>query len=327
MRNTASRIFAAALGLALTAFVTQAQAQQAGSWPSRPIRFIVGATAGGPTDVVARIVGAELTSTLGQPIIVDNRPGAGHQIGMTAMANADPDGYTFGVVTTPFVINPAVYKKMPYETKDLQPVSLLASSPLILVVHPSVPAKSVKELVDLAKAKPGELNMASAGNVTGPHLAGELFRSMAGIKVQHVAYRGGPQATTAVIRGEAHFFFDTPSGVMPHVESGAVRALAHTFPVPVAQLPKLPTVAETGFPGYEFHVWTGIVVPAAVPKEIVDRMEAALRKAVQVEAVSNRLVAAGFVPMGTSSKDFGTLIGKELAKWQTVVKEAGIAAQ
>lgn len=206
------RIAAATASIAVTSCV--ASAQSAGPWPDKPVRLIVGAAAGGPTDVVARIVANELSGALGQTFVVDNRPGAGHQIGMTAMANAEPDGYTFGVVTTPFVVNPAIYKKMPYETKDLQPVSLLASSPLVLVVHPAVAAKSVGELVALAKAKPGELNMASAGNVTGPHLAGELFRSMAGIKVQHVAYRGGPQATTAVIRGEAQLYFDTPSGVM-----------------------------------------------------------------------------------------------------------------
>lgn len=317
------RIAAATASIAVSSCV--ALAQSAGPWPDKPVRLIVGAAAGGPTDVVARIVANELSGALGQTFVVDNRPGAGHQIGMTAMANAEPDGYTFGVVTTPFVVNPAIYKKMPYETKDLQPVSLLASSPLVLVVHPAVPAKSVGGLVALAKAKPGELNMASAGNVTGPHLAGELFRSMAGIKVQHVAYRGGPQATTAVIRGEAQFYFDTPSGVMPHVESGAVRALAHTFPERIPQLPNLPTVAESGFPGFEFHVWTGIVAPAAVPKQIVLRLESELRKAVQREGARSRLTAAGFIPMGTSSSDFAALIEKELGKWKRVAQEAGIA--
>lgn len=304
-----------------------AQAQQPDAWPAKPIRFIVPAAAGGPTDVVARVVGNEISTVLGQPVVIDNRPGAGHQIGMTAMAAADPDGYTFGVVTTPYVINPAVYKKLPYETKSLQPVSLLASSPLVLVVHPSVAALSVKELVELARAKPGTLNMASPGNITGPHLAGELFRSMAGIQVQHVAYRGGPQATTALLRGEAHFYFDTPASAMPHVEAGAARALAHTFPEPVPQLPKLRSLAELGYAGYEFHVWTGIVAPVSTPKGIIERMEAALRKSVQAESVRSRLSGAGFIPMGTSSADFGALINRELLKWQKVVKDAGIAAQ
>lgn len=313
----------AALGMA----TVPSGAQNAALWPNKPIRFIVGAAAGGPTDVVGRIIASELSVSLGQSVVVDNRPGAGHQIGMTAMAIAEPDGYTFGVVTTPFVVNPAVYKKMPYETKDLRPVSLIASSPLVLVVHPSVAANSVGELVALAKAKPGELNMASAGNITGPHLAGELFRSAAGINVQHVAYRGGPQATTAIIRGESQFYFDTPSGVMPHVESGAVRALAHTFPERVSQLPNLPTVAESGFPGFEFHVWTGIVVPASVPADITERMERALRAAVQQQSVRSRLISAGFVPMGTSSQDFDKLVQSELSKWRRVVDEAGIVAQ
>jgi tripartite-type tricarboxylate transporter receptor subunit TctC len=326
MFTLAFRAASRALIIAVAMGMGGANAQTA-NWPNKSIRLIVGAAAGGPTDVVARIIANELSAALGQSVVVDNRPGAGHQIGMTAMANAEPDGYTFGIVTTPFVVNPAVYSKMPYETKALMPVSLICSSPLVLVVHPSVNASTPGELVALAKARPGELNMASAGNITGPHLAGELFRSMAGIKVQHVAYRGGPQATTATIRGEAHFYFDTPSGVRPHIESGAVKALAHTFPTRIPQMPALPTIAEAGFPGYEFHVWTGVVAPAAVPKDILVRFEVALREAAGREAVRMRLDAAGFIAMGTSAADFGALIDKELAKWQRVVKDAGITAQ
>jgi tripartite-type tricarboxylate transporter receptor subunit TctC len=224
-------------------------------------------------------------------------------------------------------VNPAVYKTLPYETKSLKAVSLLASSPLVLVVNPGVAANSVKELVALAKRKPGELNMATPGNLTGPHLAGALFNWMAGIKVVQVAYRGGPQATTAVIRGESQYYFDTPSGALPYVKSGAVRALAQTFSERVPQLPDLPTVAEEGFPGYEFNSWTGIVAPAGVPADIMARFETALRNAMKNETVRQRLIAAGFVPMGTSSKDFAALIAKDLEMWQKAVPQIGVQVQ
>lgn len=197
-----------------------ANAQSDVKWPTKSVRIIVPTAAGGPTDYTSRILADELTARLGQPFVIENRPGAGHQIGMAAVANADPDGYTLGAVSTPYVINPALYKKLPYDNNALKPIFLLTTSPLVLGVPSSLPVKSVQELVALAKAKPGELNMASPGNTTGPHLAGELFQSVSAIKLQHVPYRGGPQATTALIRGEAQVYFDTPTGIMPQVESG-----------------------------------------------------------------------------------------------------------
>ena len=249
------------------------------SWPGKPVRFIVPAAAGGPTDIVGRLVAAELSNTLGQQVWVDNRAGAGHLLGMAAGAAAEPDGYTFTVVTTPYVVMPWLQKKMPYETKDLQPVVWMTSSPFVLVVPNTLPAKSVQELVAIAKAKPGELNMASAGPTTGPHLTGELFRLAADIKVQHVAYRGGPQAETAIMRGEAAFLFDTPSGALTHIEAGGMRGLAVTSLKRMEKAPNIPTVAESGFPGFEADSWNGLVAPAGVPRAIVARMEAAVTEA------------------------------------------------
>ena len=317
----------AALGLALA--VAPAGAQQPVPWPSKAVRIIVPAAVGGPTDIVARLVANELGPALGpaQTVWVENRPGAGHLIGTAAAASAEPDGHTLAVVTTPHVVNPALRKKMPYETKDLQPVSWLTSSPLVLVVPSSLPVKSVQELVALARSKPGQLNLASAGNATGPHLAGELFRIAAGIKVQHVPYRGGPDATTAMLRGDSHIYFDTPSGAMPNVRSGALRALAMTFTKRSEILPDIPTVIETGFPGYEFDSWSGLVAPAAVPRAIVARLESEVQKILMRPEIKQRLSDIGFVPVGGPAQALGDLIARDLAKWDKVVKEAGLSAE
>jgi len=301
-------------------------AQPDALWPTKPVRIIVPTAAGGPTDYTSRILADELAARLGQPFVIENRPGAGHQIGMTAVANADPDGYTLGAVSTPYVINPAIYKKLPYDHKALKPVFLLTTSPLVLGVPSSLQAKSVKELVALAKSKPGELNMASPGNTTGPHLAGELFQSVSAIKLQHVPYRGGPQSTTALIRGEAQVYFDTPTGILPHVETGQVRALAQTSAKRVAQLGNMPTMAEAGFPGCEFDVYNGIVVPVGVPAPVVARIEAAIKAVAADPKVRDRLVAAGFAVVALPSAEFAALLSKEVSKWLKVVADRGISA-
>lgn len=297
------------------------------SWPNRTVRLIVPAAAGGPTDLVARVLADKLGSTLGQTFIVDNRAGAGHIIGTEAMARAAPDGYVFGLVTTPHVINPALQKKMPYDTqKDLEPVSWLTSLPLVLVVSPSSPAKSVHELVELARAKPGQLNFASAGTATGPHLAGELFKSRAGINIVHVPYKGGPQATTAVLTGEAMLYFDTPSGTLPHIKSGKLRALAVTTLTRSSAAPDVPTMAEAGFPGFEVNIWNGLVAPAGVPKDILARMHSELVKALAQPDVKARFAAVGFDVVGSTPEQFGAFIDRELVKWRKVVQDAGISA-
>jgi tripartite-type tricarboxylate transporter receptor subunit TctC len=301
-----------------------ASAQSDTSWPTRSVRIIVPTAAGGPTDYTSRILADELTTRLGQAFVIENRPGAGHQIGMAAVANADPDGYTLGAVSTPYVINPALYKKLPYDQNALKPIFLMTTSPLVLGVPSSLPVKSVQDLVALAKAKPGELNMASPGNTTGPHLAGELFQSVSGIKLQHVPYRGGPQSTTALIRGEAQVYFDTPTGIMPHVESGQVRALAQTSSARVPQLGNMPTLAEAGCVGCEFDVYNGFVAPAGVPAPLAARIEAAIKAVATDPKVRQRLEGDGFAVVAMPSRDFAAVLSKEVAKWQKVAAERGI---
>lgn len=319
------------IGAAAAAFISllsglPASAQSDVQWPTKSVRIIVPTAAGGPTDYTARVLADELTARLGQPFVIENRPGAGHQIGMTAVAGAEPDGYTLGAVSTPYVINPAIYPKLPYDMKALKPAFLLTTSPLVLGVPSSLPVKSVRELVALAKAKPGELNMASPGNTTGPHLAGELFQSVSGVKLQHVPYRGGPQSTTALIRGEAQVYFDTPTGIMPHAESGLVRALAQTSTSRVAQLGDMPTMAEAGFPGCEFDVYNGFVMPTGVPAPVAARIEAAIKAVASDAKVRDRLVNAGFAVVALPGAEFGGLLSVQVAKWKKVVADRGITA-
>ena len=319
------------IGAAATAFISllsglSANAQSDAQWPTRSVRIIVPTAAGGPTDYTARVLADELTARLGQPFVIENRPGAGHQIGMAAVASAEPDGYTLGAVSTPYVINPAIYPKLPYDMKALKPAFLLTTSPLVLGVPTSLPVKSVKELVALAQAKPGELNMASPGNTTGPHLAGELFQSVSGVKLQHVPYRGGPQSTTALVRGEAQVYFDTPTGIMPHAESGQVRALAQTSTTRVAQLGDMPTMAEAGFPGCEFDVYNGFVMPAGVPAPVAARIEAAMKGVASDPKVRDRLVNAGFAVVSLPGAEFAALLSVQVAKWKKVVADRGITA-
>jgi len=314
-------------GLSLAGFAANAQqasAQPDVKWPTKSVRIIVPTAAGGPTDYTARILADELTNRLGQAFVIENRPGAGHQIGMTAVANADPDGYTLGAVSTPYVFNPALYKKLPYDNNALKPIFLLTTSPLVLGVPSSLPVKSVQELVAMAKAKPGELNMASPGNTTGPHLAGELFQSVSGIKLQHVPYRGGPQSTTALIRGEAQVYFDTPTGIMPHVENGQVKALAQTGAARVPQLGNMPTMAEAGCVGCEFDVYNGFVVPAGVPAPIAARIEAAIKAVATDPKVRQRFEAEGFAVVALPSGEFAALLAKEVTKWTKVAADRGI---
>jgi tripartite-type tricarboxylate transporter receptor subunit TctC len=321
------RIVGLLLVSTFTLFATQAQGQTS-TWPNKPIRWIVPTPPGGPTDMVARLVGERLAQALGQPVIVDNRAGAGHVIGTDAVARAAPDGYTFGMVTTPHVVNPALVKKLPYDTaRDLEPVSWVTSLPLVLVVNADLPVRSVHELVELANARPGALNMASPGNGTGPHLAGELFRQTTRIKVAHIPYKGGAQATTAVLAGEASFYFDSPASALPHVRAGKLRALAVTSPKRNAAAPDVPTMTEVGYPAVEFNSWNGLIAPAGTPKAIKARMQSEIAKALALPAIRERLETVGFDSVGSNASEFESLIQRDIAKWSVVVKEAGIVAE
>ncbi len=299
----------------------------ASEWPSRPVRFIVPTAPGGPTDMVGRQIAERLAPMLRQPVVVENRAGAGHVIGMAAAAQAAPDGLTWGVVTTPLVVAPALNARLPYDTeRDLLPVSLIAAQPLLLVVSPKIQVNSLAALIALARSKPRGLNMASAGKATGPHLAGELFRTMAGIEVTHVPYRGGPQATAAVLSGEADFYFDNPAAALPHVRTGKLGALAVTSKRRASALPDTPTMAEEGLPGYEFTSWTGLVAPRGTPEAIVKRMQAEVARILSSVDLQTSWSQATMEAVGSTPQDFAAMIRAELPKWRTLVKDANITA-
>ena len=299
------------------------------SFPSRPIRFIVPNGAGGTTDLVARSVAPKLADMLGQQVVIDNRPGSGGIIGTEIVARAAPDGHTLLMGTIGnLAISPALYRKLGYDTlRDFAPVTQLASAAYMVLLHPSVAAKSLKELAALAKAKPGALNFASAGSGTGSHLAAELFKSVAGVEMVHVPYKGGSPAMTDVIAGQVQLMFNGIPSSMPHLRSGRVRALAVTTATRSAAAPELPTIAEAGFPGAESTSWTGILVPAGTPAPVIAKLQSAFAKALQFPDVVARLSADGAAPVGNSAAEFGAYIKSELTKWSKVVKASGASAQ
>ncbi len=298
-------------------------------FPTRPIRFIVPNGAGGTTDLVARSVAPKLADMLGQQVVIDNRPGSGGILGTEIVAKATPDGHTLLMGTIGNIaISPALYRKLGYDSlRDFAPVTQLASAAYMVVVHPTIAAKSMKELAALAKAKPGALNFASAGSGTGSHLAAELFKSMAGVEMVHVPYKGGSPAMTDVIAGQVQLMFNGIPSSMPHLRSGRVRALAVTTATRSAAAPELPTIAEAGFPGAESTSWTGILVPAGTPAPVIAKLNAAFVKALQFPDVVARLSTDGAAPVGNSPAAFGTYIKSELAKWAKVVKASGATAQ
>ena len=299
------------------------------SFPSRPIRFIVPNGAGGTTDLVARSVAPKLADMLGQQVVIDNRPGSGGILGTEIVARAAPDGHTLLMGTIGNIaISPALYRKLAYDSlRDFAPVTQLASAAYMVLLHPSVAAKSMKELAALAKAKPGALNFASAGSGTGSHLAAELFKSIAGVDMVHVPYKGGSPAMTDVIAGQVQLMFNGIPSSMPHLRSGRLRALAVTTATRSAAAPELPTIAEAGFPGAESTSWTGILVPAGTPAPVIAKLNAAFVKALQFPDVTARLSIDGAAPVGNSSAEFSAYITSEIMKWGKVVRTSGATAQ
>jgi tripartite-type tricarboxylate transporter receptor subunit TctC len=298
------------------------------TYPSKPIRFVVPFPPGGATDIVARVVGQKASESLGQPVVIENRPGAGGNMGADVAAKAAPDGYTMfmGTIAT-HAINASLYKNLSFDPiKDFSPVALLASVPLVLVVNAEVPAKSAQDVIALARAKPGELNYASPGSGTALHLAGELFKSMAGIDMVHVPYRGSAPAVTALIAGHVALMFDTTLSAMPHVEDGKLRALAVTTARRVPTLPYLPTIAEAGLAGFDVSAWNGVLVPAHTPDEIIKRLNAALVGALKAPEVRDRLLKQGAVPLGSTPEAFRAFIESESGKYAAIIKRAGIKA-
>jgi tripartite-type tricarboxylate transporter receptor subunit TctC len=316
------------LGIALAAAFMNAGHAAEQAYPTRPVRMIVPQSAGGSTDVIARVVAQKMGEGLGQTVIVDNRPGAGSLNGIELVAHAAPDGYTLLVVAASFSINPALHKKLPFDAvRDFTPITQFATLPHILIVHPSVPVTSVKELVALARAKPGQLNYASSGVATSTHLAAELFMYMTKTSMVNVPYKGGAPAMTAMLAGECQLNFATISTALPHVRSGKIRAIAVTSSKRSVAAPEYPTIAEVGVPGYAHASWVGMLATAKVPQPVVTRLHQEGVKAAHSPDVRTVLLRDGLEVTGTTPAEYGDIIRTEVAKWIKVAKAAGITAQ
>lgn len=295
------------------------------SYPNKPIRMIVAVPPGGPADTLARLVGPRLGEALGQTVVIDNRPGANGIIAYDMAARSTPDGYTFVLVAAGVAINPSLYRNVPYDpVRDFSAITLGITVPNILVVHPGVPAASVRDLIALAKAKPGKVAFASAGNGTSGHLALELFRQSSGIDVVHVPYKGGGPALTEVIGGQVQALFSIALAATPQVKAGKVRALAITSASRSPVAPDLPTIAESGFPGFEVIGWFGWLAPAKAPKEVVSRLNREIVRILNMSAVHERLLSLSTVPVGDTPAHFAGFIRSERDKWSKVVRTAGI---
>ncbi len=316
------------LALAMAGTLTLAAGAQAQNYPTRPVRMIVAVPPGGPADTLARLVGPHLNTGLGQTVVIDNRPGANGGIAYDMAARAVPDGYTFVLVAAGVAINPSLYPNVPYHpVRDFAPITLGISVPNILVVHPTVAAKSVQELVSVIKAKQGGFAFASAGNGTSGHLALELFRLTSGTQLVHVPYKGGAPALQETIAGQTQALFSIALAATPQIKAGKVRALAITSAKRSPVAPELPTVAESGYPGFEVIGWFGWLAPAKTPKPIVDRLNQELVKALGNPEVKDRLLSMATVPVGDRPEEFARFIRSEHEKWAKIVKAADIKLQ
>ena len=297
------------------------------AYPTKPVRMVVGFAPGGAPDFLARIIGQKLNESLGQTIVVDNRPGATGNIGAEIVAKAPPDGYTLLMGTVSLAISATLYGKLPFSvTRDFAPVTLVASVPLILVVHPLVPAKSVKDLIQLAKSKPGSLNYASVGNGSPQHLSGELFKSMAGVNMAHIPYKGGAPATAAVLGGETQIFFAGMPPALPHVKAGRLRALAVTTGKRSPAAPDVPTVIESGLAGFEADNWHGIFAPGGAAQSIVDKLHGELTKVLKMQDVRDRMSNEGAEPVTSTPGGFAVFLKSEVTKWANVITASGAKA-
>ncbi len=295
---------------------------------SKPVTIIAPSTPGGILDQTSRLVAAELGKLVNQPVVVDNKPGGGQIIGMQAMLRAEPDGHTLVMGSVgPNAANYSIYAKLPYGPADFAPVAHVVSMPNVLLVHPSVPANTVAELVALAKAKPGTLSMASSGPGTSSHLGGEMLKMRAGIDLVHVPYKGSPPATADLLAGQVQVMVDNLITALPQVQAGKLRALAVTGPQRVAELPNVPTVAESGYPGFEVTVWVGLLTSAKAPPAVVEAMHAEIAKVLAMPHVKQRLAGMGGASLPMTPAQFGDFIGRETEKWGAVVRQAGIRVE
>ena len=323
-RRTALAIAAAAAVLASGAALGQ-QPAAASLYPNRLVRIIVPSSPGGGTDILARLLAKKLAESLGQPFVVENRAGAGQALGIDVVSRAPHDGYTLLMAASAIVLNQVLSKKTAYDTvRDFTPVSLVSTVSNVLVVNPALPVKTEQELIDYAKAHPGALNYSSAGAGTSPHLSMELFRSMAGITMTHVPYKGSGPATMDVISGQVDLSMPNILTVMPHIKGGTLRALAVTGPRRASALPDVPTVAQAGLPGYESVQWYGVLAPAGTPAAVVNKLQAEIVRALKTPEVRAAMAQEGADPVGSTADEFAVFIRSEIAKWAQVVKTAGI---
>jgi tripartite-type tricarboxylate transporter receptor subunit TctC len=320
------------LGIAVLAvvasvlFTTAAAFAQA--YPTKPVRIIVPFPPGGGNDVIARIIGQKLTERWGQQVIIDNRAGANGIVGLQLLMQSPPDGYTLAVAAAgPIAVNPSLYEKLPYDSvRDFAPITNMTNFPLLLVIHPSMPVKNVRELIALAKAQPGKINYASPGSGNSGHLAGELFNNLAVTKIVHIPYKGNGPAITGLLSGQAQLLFSSIPSVLPFVEAKKLNAIAVGSAKRIPSLPAIPTIAESGLPKYEAYSWVGIVAPAKTPRDIVAKVNHDIVDILKVKQVGEQLVQQGALPVGDSPDEFAAYIKTEIQKWGAIVKSANIKA-
>jgi tripartite-type tricarboxylate transporter receptor subunit TctC len=298
------------------------------TYPSRPVRIVVPSPPGGGTDIIARVLAQHFSTAFGHQFFVENRPGAGNMIGIESVARAAPDGYTLLMVPSTLALNSVLYKKVNYDPiGDFAPITLAATAPNVLIINPAVPAQVLTEFIALAKQKPGALMYGTPGAGTSPHMSMELFKSMAGVDIQHIPYRGTAPAVTDIISGQIHAMFANALTATPQVDAGKVRALAVSGPKRIESMPGVPPVAEAGVPGYEAMQWYGLVAPARTPREIVERLHEVAIKALRTAEMKEKLASDGAEPAGSTSAEFAALIKSELEKWTKVARAANIEPQ
>jgi tripartite-type tricarboxylate transporter receptor subunit TctC len=327
--RTITRAALAAAALLLASQGASAQgAAGAGAWPTRPIRMIVAFAPGGPTDIVARVIGQRLSEQVGQPVLVENRPGAGGNLAADLAAKAAPDGHTLFYNTSAVTIAPALYGKVPYDTlKDFVPVSTTATNAMIVMVHPAMPVRTIGELVAYARAHPGKLNYASSGTGTITHLASAALGSQLGLTMTHVPYKGSAPALVDLAAGVTQLMTDTVNSALPYVKDGRLRALAVTMPRRLAVLPDVPTLSETVMAGMEMSAWQGVMVPAGTPAPVVQRLGAELAKVLAHPETRAKLIAQGTEILGSTPEEYAAYLRSELARWSKVVAETGAKAE
>ncbi len=314
------KLIAASCGLLLAALVAEAQA-----FPDKTVRLVVPFPAGGSTDIISRTLGQELSKMWGRQVVIDNRPGGSGIIGTDLVAKSAPDGYTLLVTTAPFAIVPSLVDKLPYDpAKDFEPITLINTTPLVVVVNPNLPAKSIQELIALAKAKPGALNFGSAGSGGANHLAGELFSVMAGVKMVHVPYKGNAPALTDLVGGHVDVAFNGVTSALPLIKAGKLRPLAVTSLTRSGALPDIPTLDELGLKGFQAIAWNGLSAPARTPKELIARINTDVLKVIRSPEFVERLKGEGADPVGNSPEQFTAFLREETAKWSKVIKFANI---